>query len=131
MARRSTVEIPAGLRSRLEAARLELLTLLRALDRMDLAPAEIPRRLIRQLFQRDGDFAEALRALEQPPAASAQFRKNLPRRAHPTLAQEVTVRNTLLPAEPYNMIPGRDAQNSYAPSRNPVSGVLARYPVIS
>ena len=58
--------IPAGLRARLEAARLDLLALFRALDRMDLAPSEIPQRLIRQLFELDADFAEALWALDQP-----------------------------------------------------------------
>jgi hypothetical protein len=131
MARRSTVKAPADLRARLETARLDLLALFRALDRMDLAPSEIPQRLIRQLLELDADYAEALWALDQPPgtldlsamlgdtlaaleqlpAVSARFRKNLPRRAHPTLAQlEVTVRQSLLPAEAYNMVPGRDPQ---------------------
>ena len=131
MARRSTVEVPADLRARLEAARLDLLALFRALDRMDLAPSEIPQRLIRQLFELDADYAEALWALDQPPGtldlkamlrdtlaaleqlpeASARFRKNLPRRAHPTLARlEVTVRHSVLPAEAYNLVPGRDRQ---------------------
>lgn len=129
---RSTVQIPADLRTRLEAARLDLLALFRALDRMDLAPAEIPQRLIRQLFELDADFAEALWALDQPPGtldhrlmlrdtlaaleqlpeASSRFRNNLPPRAHPALAQlEVTVRRKLRPAEAYNMVPGRDPQN--------------------
>jgi len=131
MARRSRREVPADLRARLETARLDLLALFRALDRMDLAPSEIPQRLIRQLFELDADFAEALwaldqapgtlnvqamlrdtlAALEQLPEASARFRKNLPRRAHPALGQlEVTVRQSLLPAEAYNMVPGRDPQ---------------------
>ena len=35
MARRSSAQIPADLRPRLEAARLDLLALFRALDRMD------------------------------------------------------------------------------------------------
>jgi hypothetical protein len=42
MTRRSTTEIPADLRARLEKARFDLLALFRALDRMDLSPAEIP-----------------------------------------------------------------------------------------
>jgi hypothetical protein len=67
MARRSAVEVPADLRARLEAARLDLLALFRTLDRMDLAPSEIPQRLIRQLFELDADYAEALWALDQPP----------------------------------------------------------------
>ena len=132
MGRRSTVEVPADLRARLEAARLDWLALFRALDRMDLTPSEIPQRLIRQLFELDADFAEALWALDQPlatldlrlmlrdtlaaleqlPEASTRFRNNLPSRAHPALAQlEVTVRQTLLPTEAYNMVPGRDPQN--------------------
>ena len=131
MARRSTVEVPADFRTRLEEARLDLLALFRALDRMDLTPSEIPQRLLRQLFELDADYAEALWALDQPsgsldlktmlrdslaaleqlPAASARFRKNLPRRAHPALAQlEATVRHTLLQAEAYTMVPGRDPQ---------------------
>jgi hypothetical protein len=128
---RSTVEIPVDLRARLEVARLDLLALFRALDRMDLVPSEIPQRLIRQLFELDADYAEALWALDQPPGtldlkamlrdtlaalqqlpeASTRFRENLPRRAHPRLAQlEVSVRDTLLPAEAYSMVPGRDPQ---------------------
>ena len=99
---------------------------------MDLTPTEIPQRLIRQLFELDADYVEALWALDQPPGtlnlpsmlrdtlaalqqlpeASVRFRKNLPRRAHPTLAQlEATVRATLLPAEAYRMVPGHDPQN--------------------
>jgi hypothetical protein len=131
MARRRPVEVPADLRARLETARLDLLALFRALDRMDLAPFEIPQRLIRQLFELDADYAEALWALDQPPGAldlkvmlrdtlaaleqlpeaAARFRKNLPPRAHPILAQlEVTIRHRLLPAEAYSTIPGRDPQ---------------------
>lgn len=131
MARRLTVELPADFRTRLEAARLDLLALFRALDRMDLTPPEIPQRLIRQLFELDADYAEALWALDQPsgtldlktmlrdtlaaleqlPEASARLRKNLPSRVHPTLPQlEATVRRTLLPAEAYTMVPGRDPQ---------------------
>src|SRR6202158_4421760 len=71
MARRSTAEIPADLRARLEGARLDLLALFRALDRMDLSPTEIPQRLIRQLFELDADYVEALWALDQPPASLA------------------------------------------------------------
>lgn len=132
MPNRSLVQIPADLRARLETARLDLLALFRALDRMDLAPAEIPQRLIRQLFELDADYVEALWALDQPtgtldlrlmlrdtlaaldqlPESTARLRKNLPRRAHPVLTQlELTVRQGLQPAEAYNMVPGRDPQN--------------------
>ena len=65
MAHRSPLEIPGDLRVRLEVARLDLLALFRALDRMDLSAAEIPQRLLRQLFERDADYAEALWALDQ------------------------------------------------------------------
>lgn len=132
MARRSPVQIPTDLRSRLEAARLDLLAMFRALDRMDLTPAEIPQRLIRQLYELDADYAEALWALDQPsgsldlhamlrdtlaaleqlPQACARFRKHLPSRAHPTLGTlEAALRNRLNPAEAYSMVPGRDPQN--------------------
>src|SRR5712691_4034893 len=131
MARRSTAELPADLRARLEEARLDLLALFRALDRMDLSPAEIPQRLIRQLFELDADYVEALWALDQPigrldlhamlrdtlaaleqlPQASARCRKHLPSHAHPTLVTlEAALRNRLTPAEAYNMVPGRDPQ---------------------
>src|SRR5580693_2872862 len=66
MARRSSAQIPPDLRPRLETARLDLLALFRALDRMDLTPAEIPQRLLRQLFELDADYVEALWALDQP-----------------------------------------------------------------
>lgn len=132
MAHRNSGEIPADLRARLEAARLDLLALFRALDRMDLAPDEIPQRLIGHLFELDADLAEALWALDQPPgildlklmlrdtlaaleqlpAASTRFRKNLPRRAFPALPTlEAAVRRSLSPAEAYSMVPGRDPQN--------------------
>jgi len=131
MAQLGPSEAPADLRARLEAARLDLLALFRALDRMDLVPAEIPQRLIRKLFELDADYAEALwaldqspekldlrlmlgdtlAALEQLPKTASQFRNNLPRHAHPALAQlEITVRRNLLPEEAYNMVPGRDPQ---------------------
>jgi hypothetical protein len=127
MARRAALEIPSDLRARLEAARLDLLALFRALDRMDLSPAEIPQRLIQQLFELDADYVEALWALDQQPGildlramrrdtlaaldqlpeACARFRKNLPRKAHPRLAElEISIRNGLDPAEAYNMVPG-------------------------
>src|SRR5713226_3609030 len=132
MARRSTAEIPADLRARLEAARLDLLALFRALDRMDLSAAEIPQRLIHQLFELDADYVEALWALDQPPGgldlramlrdtlaaleqlpdALVRFRKTLPQRAHSTLpVLELSVRKTLDPLEAYNRVPGRDPHN--------------------
>ena len=132
MAHRSSLEIPGDLRARLEVARLDLLALFRALDRMDLSAQEIPQRLLRQLLERDADYAEALwaldqmegsldrramlrdtlKALEQLPSASAQFRKQLPARAHPTLELlEVSIRQALDPKEAYHMVPGKDPEN--------------------
>jgi hypothetical protein len=69
LAHRSTAEIPADLRARQETARLDLLALFRALGQMDLLPAEIPQRPLRQLFELDADYAEALWVLDQPPAS--------------------------------------------------------------
>ena len=127
MIRRSRTEIPADLRERLEAARLDLLALFRALDRMDLSPTEIPQNLIRALFELDADFAEALWALNQPsgsfnvramvrdtlaslerlPQANTRFRTRLAPRAHPRLEDlEKVIRANLQPKEAYNMVPG-------------------------
>lgn len=132
MLKRSRTEIPADLRSRLESARLDLLALFRALDRMDLLPVEIPQRLIRQLFELDADYAEGLWALDQPPGsfnlkamlrdtltsldqlpeALACFRKHLAPRAHPRLENlETSVRKRLDPKEAYRQVPGRDLQS--------------------
>ena len=125
------LEIPPDLRTRLEQARLDLKALFRALDRMDLSPEEIPQRLIRQLFEIDADFVEALwaldrspgaldlqsmlrdtlAALEKMPKACAHFKKCLPHRAHPALAQlESTIRPRLTASDAYSMVPGRDPQ---------------------
>jgi hypothetical protein len=97
---------------------------------MDLTPAEIPQRLIRQLFELDADYVEALWALDQPvgkldlhamvrdtltaleqlPQACARFRKHP--RAHPTVGTlEAQLRDRLNPAEAYSMVPGRDPQD--------------------
>jgi hypothetical protein len=128
MARR----VPVDLRTRLETARLDLLALFGALDRLDLSPAEIPQRLLGRLFELDADYAEALWALDQPPGTldlpamlrstlaaleqlpevCAHFRTKLPPRVHPVLTQlENTVRNELHPMQAYSMVPGRDPQN--------------------
>jgi len=127
-----TTEIRPDLRVRLEAARLDLLALFRALDRMQLQPAEIPQRLLHQLFELDADYAEALWALDHPPtsldfqamlrdtlAALEQlpescdrFRAHLPRRAQAILAQlEITLRIGLDRAEAYSTVPGRSPRN--------------------
>jgi hypothetical protein len=132
MAGRPEQATSAGLRARLEAARLDLLALFRALDRMNLRASEIPQRLLRQLLELDADLAEALWALDQPagslderamrrdtlaalqrlPSACVQFRKKLPPRADPALVQlRESIRKSLHPKEAYNMVPGRDPEN--------------------
>jgi hypothetical protein len=132
MARRTPEEIPVDLRARLETARLDLLALFRALDRLNLTPQQIPQRLIRQLFELDADYVEALwgldqtpgglnvhtmlrdtlAALDQLPAACSRFRENLPAQALAPLSRlELTIRSNLNPGEAYNMVPGRDPQN--------------------
>lgn len=132
MLRRVPLEIPADLRVRLETARLDLLALFRALDRMHLTPEQIPQRLIRQLFELDADYVEALWGLDQPPGklnmkamlrdtlaaldqlptTCARLRENLPAQAQPILAKlEIKVRTQLNPTEAYNMVPGRNPQN--------------------
>ena len=132
MAHHTPAPIPADLRARLETARLDLLALFRALDRLDLSATEIPQRQLRRLFDLDADLAEALWGLDQPAGrldvhamvrdtlaaldrlspAHARFRKNLPRRVHPTLANlETSIRADLNPQEAYNIVPGRDPQN--------------------
>jgi hypothetical protein len=134
MARHKPVEIPPDLRTRLETARLDLLALFRALDRMYpmyLTQEQIPQRLIRQLFELDADYVEALWGLDQPPGtlnlqlmlrdtlaaldqlptACARLRKNLPSQTLPTLSQlELTIRANLNPTEAYNMVPDRNPQ---------------------
>lgn len=95
-------------------------------------PQQIPQRLIRQLFELDADYVEALWGLDQPPgklnvpimlrdtlsaldqlpAACSRFRQKLPLQAHAPLSQlELTIRSKLNPNEAYNMVPGRDPQN--------------------
>ena len=130
---RRAVEIPTDLRARLEAARLDLLALFRALDRMSLTAQQIPQRLLRQLFELDADYAEALWGLDQPQGTlnlqamlrdtlaaleqlsttCTRLRKNLPLQAQPILAKlESEIRPSLDPSEAYNMVPGRDPENT-------------------
>lgn len=132
MAHRSTPTIPDDLRTRLETARLDLLALFRSLDRMHLSAGEIPQKLLRQLFELDADYAEALWALDQPagsfnpqamlrdtlaalsqlPKLTAQFRKKLPPSSQSTLSQlEDRLRKTLRSDQAYQMVPGRDPGN--------------------
>lgn len=121
--------VPADLRGRLEAARLDLLALFRALDELQLAQ-QLPEQL-QGLFELDADCAEALWALDQEPGALdlvAMTRDTLASlEAIPSARQElmsilsqaqqrrVTERATALRArlpadQAYNQIPGRDRE---------------------
>ena len=123
--------VPADFRARLEAARLDTLALLRALDRGLGAPPAPPAPLA-TLAHEDADCSEALWALDQPPRTldlAAMLRDTtatltrLPRtRQHardalpPRTRDHVTqleraLRAALDPREAYNDIPGRDPQN--------------------
>lgn len=131
MKRRRTPALPADLRSRLEAARLEALALFRAVDRLDLTADEIPQDRIHELFELDADFAEALWALDQPPGrlnlnamvrdtleslhdwpiASQELRHRLPVTAQRPLADLIAaVRPTLTARDAYSGVPGRDPE---------------------
>jgi hypothetical protein len=120
------------LRARLEHARLETLALLRALDQARLAPRELPQAALAHLAALDADCAEALWALDQPPAAlavdamvrdtrtsldaladaRAQVRLGIPAASRPRLQTlEPLIRATLDSREAYNDVPGRDPQN--------------------
>ena len=130
MRQRASSRIPADLRARLEAARLDTLALLRALDRSGIPLRELPHAELHQLYERDADCVEALWALDQPsgsldvavmvrdtlaslehvPAARAAVRTRLP--AHPRLQQlESSIRTELHPREAYNDVPGHSPQD--------------------
>jgi hypothetical protein len=127
--RRSTPVIPPDLRARLEAARLDTLALIRALDHARVAPAHLPQPHTHDLSDLDADCAEALWALDQPagaldrramlrdtlasldalPKARQQVRTRLPATATPrVLTLETTIRAGLDPSEAYNDVPNRD-----------------------
>lgn len=115
------------LRPRLEAARLELRALYRALDRMLLAQ-DLPAGL-RQLQELDADLAEALWVLDQPrgrfnlsamiedtlaslnrlPFARARFLASFDDATRAAIAERAqATRMVLVPSDAYLEIPGRD-----------------------
>ena len=127
LAAQSASAVPADLRGRVENARLELLALYRALDRMLLAQ-DMPDEL-RALGELDGDLAEALQVMERPagrfdyaamvrdtlasleklPAAREKFLAGFDGSTREKLAERATAtRGVLRPAEAYYEIPGRD-----------------------
>jgi hypothetical protein len=116
-----------GLRARLEAARLDLLALFRALDSLLLAQRQPPE--LRAIMELDADLAEALAVLDRAPsglnlpamvrdtlasldaiaATRQEFVGTLPTADRDRLALRTqVVRVTLDPREAYNQIPGRD-----------------------
>ena len=124
--RRATV--PTAFRGQLEAARLDTLALLRALDH-GLGAHPAPTGPLATLAEADADCAEALWALDQPPGAldltamvrdttrtlqrisriRQHVRDGLPAAAAEHLAHiEHAIRTTLDPREAYNDIPGHD-----------------------
>jgi hypothetical protein len=122
--------VPADLRTRLEAARLDTLALLRALDH-GLGPHPPPEAPLAVLAAQDADCAEALWALDQPPRTlnltamvrdttatltglprtRQQVRDALPPPTRDVVAQlEPVIRAALDPREAYSDVPGRDPQ---------------------
>jgi hypothetical protein len=118
--------IPPELRPRLEAARLDTLALLRAIDQAFLSPRDLPHTELHVLYELDADCAEALWALDQPagsldfkamvrdtlaslsqlPPARDAVRTRLPSASQPRVrALELTIRANLNPREAYNDIP--------------------------
>ena len=123
--------VPPDFRARLEAARLDTLALLRALDR-GLGPHAAPTTPQATLADEDADCGEALWALDQPahslnlvamvrettatltrlPHTRQHVRNALTPLTRDHVAQlERVIRAALDPREAYNDIPGRDPQN--------------------
>jgi hypothetical protein len=130
MPRHPASRVPTDFRTRLEAARLETLALLRALDHARIALPHLPHAELHHLYELDADCAEALWALDQPAGAldvSTMVRDTLRSldhllaaraavRAHvPTPprveALESSIRAELDPREAYNDVPGHFPQN--------------------
>lgn len=125
------LRVPPDMRARLETARLDLLALFRALDKLSLSPDDIPQGQIHELFELDADFAEALFVLDKPPPglhteamvrdtltslgtlqeARENFLSLLPESSlQPLAALENDIRGALTPQDAYLGIPGRDPQ---------------------
>ena len=126
--------VPPGLRELLEGRRLAMLALFRALDRLHLAQNHPPE--LHDLFELDADFAEALWVLDQPvgsfdlkamtadtvasceaiPEAVAEFLRLLNEQEQGQLVVCMkAVRASLVLADAYQQIPGRDPTAADAP----------------
>lgn len=125
MPHRTAPRLPPDLRARLEAARLETLALLRALDRALIPLSQLPHAELHQLYALDADCAEALWALDQPAGSldvAAMVRDTLASLQHLPAARDVvrtraptpprvkdlesSLRAELDPREAYNDVPG-------------------------
>lgn len=125
-------QVPTDLRVRLEAARLDLLALFRALDQLTLTANEIPQPELHELFKLDADFAEALMVLDHPPPAfnidamvedtlasldalieaRETFLNLLPESSRkPLAAHQRKAKRKLTTKDAYNSIPGSDPQS--------------------
>ena len=126
MTERNSDHLPTDLRPRLEAARLDLLALFRALDQLALGADEAPQEELEALFELDADFAEALVVLDWPvgaiqlpsmlrdtlasldrlPPLRASLVSGLARRTASALKKhQTTIRASLDPRDAYNNIP--------------------------
>ena len=119
-------ELLPWLRPILEGARLEILALIRALDRLGLCQDRPP--ILNDLAEIDADFAQALWVLDQPhprvdlaamardlkgdleelPKVCEQLFGLLPEARERILAVAGTILQTLPAREAYTDIPGRD-----------------------
>jgi hypothetical protein len=128
------LDVPTELRTRLETARIELLALFRALDRLHLSPRELPQEELHELFELDADFAEALHVMDHPPPfpidtkamvrdtlesldlleeTREEFLDLLPDEILPSLRQfQDDIKAGLTKQDAYHSIPGSDPQCS-------------------
>ena len=132
--------VPSDLRQRLERARLDNRALFRALDSVFMTGPPFSMELVNQLGHLDADCAEALWALEQPPAkldvaamvrdtlaslerlpaARAKLREAVPPAQRDAVrAAEAEIREGLPAALAYDQVPGRNAR---VPPRRPAPG---------
>lgn len=120
---------PADLEDKLKAGRLDLLALFRAIDRLPMDARELPRLVLDELFDLDGDYAEALSVLDDPAVSidvrrmlrdtrralcrltetRARFLGSLPWTRRAQLEEKTrAVRPTLTEQDAWHSIPGKD-----------------------
>lgn len=121
--------VPEGLEDRLKASRLALLAFFRAIDQLHMDARELPQPILHELFELDGDYAQALTALEQPRVeinvramlrdtrrslgllaeTRSRFLGSLPMARRAALQEQTRrVRPTLRAEDAYHSIPGKD-----------------------